>query len=250
MREDRRFRSRNGCPAIRDRLEEFVLDELAPREALRIERHLARCSACRAVAEEQRQLFGALAQALEPQPPPPEVLLNLLRRVEGRVGSRRSWSTAAGMAISAAVAAAAMVLVIQPTGAAPLMRALGSPEIAVINLFAAVDSPLTSHYEYRTQSRFALDDSVGRILFNVRNGDWQLVVHGLPRPPRGARYVLTAQLGPEDEDLGTIERWQDGVAVLKGRSTSVDLTQTERLSITLVSDDSRLRLLDSVDGAW
>ena len=142
------------------------------------------------------------------------------------------------------------VLVIQPTRAAPLARALESPDVAVINLFAAIDSPLASHYEYRTESRFKLDSGVGRILFNVTNGEWRLVVHGLPRPPRGARYVLSAQLDREEEELGTIERWEDGVAVLSGKSPLVDLTRTERLSVTLVSADSRLRLLDSVDGAW
>jgi predicted anti-sigma-YlaC factor YlaD len=249
MREERRFGKRNECTNIRDRIEAFVLEDVSPREALRIERHLARCAACRTTAQEERGLFALLAQALEPQQPPPEVLLNVLRRVGGSERSRRSWSTVLGMAISAAVAASVM-LVIQPTGAATLARALGSPDVAVINLFAAVDSPLTSHYEFRTQSRFELDGSVGRILFNVVSGEWQLVVHGLPRPPHGARYVLSAQIDREDEELGTIERWENGVAVLKGRSPDVDLTRTERLSITLVSDGSRLRLLESVDGAW
>jgi len=249
MREESRFGSRNECTTIRDRIEAFVLEDVAPREAVHIERHLARCAACRETVHEERKLFALLAQALEPQQPPPDVLLNVLRRVDGSERARRSWSAAVGMAVSAAVAAA-VVFMIQPTDAATLARALGSPEVAVINLFAAVDSPLTSHYEYRTQSRFELDDSVGRILFNVTSGEWQLVVHGLPRPPHGARYVLSALIDREDKELGTIERWTNGVAVLKGRSPDVDLTRTERLSLTLVSADSRLRLLESVDGAW
>jgi hypothetical protein len=153
------------------------------------------------------------------------------------------------MAASAAVAALA-VLLIQPTGAAPLARALESPHVAVINLFAAVDSPLASHYEFRTESRFKLDSSVGRILYDLTDGEWHLVVHGLPRPPRGARYVLSVQVDREDRELGTIERWEDGVALLDGRSQSIDLTRTERLSVTLVSAASRLRLLESVAGAW
>jgi anti-sigma factor RsiW len=249
MREGHRSRDRNGCTAIRNLLDEFVLEEHSHREARRIERHLSRCASCRRAAREERDLFALVGQALEPQPPPPEVLLDVLRRVDGSERSRRSWSMGIGMAASAAVAALT-VLLIQPTGAAPLARALESPHVAVINLFAAVDSPLASHYEFRTESRFKLDSSVGRILYDLTDGEWHLVVHGLPRPPRGARYVLSVQVDREDRELGTIERWEDGVALLDGRSQSIDLTRTERLSVTLVSAASRLRLLESVAGAW
>jgi hypothetical protein len=249
MSEETRFRKSNDCAAVRDQLEAFVLEELAPGEARHIERHLTRCPSCRRAVIEKRNLFAVLAQALEPSQPSPEVLLDVLHRVEASEKSRRSWTLGLGMAVSATVAALA-VLVIQPTLAAPLAQALESPDIAVINLFAAIDSPLTSQYEYRTESRFKLDSSVGRIYFNVANGQWRLLVHGLPRPPRGARYVLSAQLDRQEEQLGTIERWEDGVAVLTGRSPLVDLTRTDRLSVALVSRDSRLRLLDSVDGAW
>jgi hypothetical protein len=249
MSEGNRFRNPNGCAAVRDEIEAFVLEELSPGETRRIERHLDRCSSCRSAVMEKRDLFALLARGLEPHQPSPEVLLDVLHRVDASRRSRRSWTMGLSMAVSAAVAALA-VLVIQPTVAAPLARALESPDVAVINLFAAIDSPLTSHYEYRTESRFELDSGVGRILYNVTNGEWRLVVHGLPRPPRGARYVLSAQVGRNEEELGTIERWEDGVAVLTGKSPSVDLTRTERLSVTLVSADSRLRLLDSVDGAW
>lgn len=249
MNEETRFRNSNGCAAVCDGIEAFVLEELSRGEMRRIERHLERCSSCRSAVVEKRDLFALLARALEPREPSPEVLLGLLRRVDASQRSRRSWTMGLGMAVSAAVAAIA-VLLIQPTVAAPVARALESPDVAVINLFAAIDSPLTSHYEYRTESRFELDSGVGRILFNVATGEWRLVVHGLPRPPRGARYVLSAQLDREEEELGTIERWEDGVAVLTGKSPDVDLTRTVRLSVTLVSADSRLRLLDSVDGAW
>lgn len=249
MSEGSRFHNPNGCAAVRDEIEAFVLEELSPGETRRIERHLARCPACRSAVMDKRDLFALLARALEPQQPPPEVLLKVLRRVDVARRGRRSWTMGLGMAVSAAVAALA-VLLIQPTVAAPLARALESPDVAVINLFAAIDSPLASHYEYRTESRFELDSSVGRILFNVSDGTWRLVVHGLPRPPRGAHYVLSAQRDREEDELGTIERWKDGVAVLTGKSPFVDLTRTERLSVTLVSADSRLRLLDSVAGAW
>ncbi len=52
-----------------------------------------------------------------------------------------------------------------------------------------------------------------------------------------------------EHDLGTIERWEDGVATLKGRSEE-DLTRMDRLSLELVSSRSRLRLLGAEPGFW
>ena len=151
---------------------------------------------------------------------------------------------AAGVLLMATVG----VLALTPR-ASSLAGALASPHVAVVNLFVALDSPLTARYEYRTARHLQFDESVGRILYDVRDGDWRLAVHGLPRPPRGARYVLTALVDGREVDLGTIERWEDGVATLRGE-TELDLTRTERLSLQLVSPRSRLRLLDAVEGAW
>ena len=233
------------CAAARVRLESWALGEVAPREAAGIERHLAACHGCRARAIETRELFAALPQALEPQRPPPEVLLGVLARVrrDGRDGS--PWWMGFGAAAAVLVAA----LLLRPVEATSTAQALESPDIAVVNLFAAIDSPITSVYEYRTQALVQFDRSVGRLLVNVATGEWRLVVHGLPRPPRGARYELSSRIAGEERPLGSIERWEDGVAVLAGAS-ELDLTRTERIWLELVSPRSRMRLLDSIDGAW
>lgn len=235
------------CVAARSRLHGWALDSLEVPEVEHLERHLARCAACRSEAAETRDLLSALPLALEPRVPPPEVLLELLRRV--RRSHDRRWLGSFGVGAALATAFFAAVLLLRPLEATSLARALESPDIAVISLFAAIDSPITSVYEYQTEARVEFDRSIGRILFNVATGEWKLVVHGLPRPPRGARYVLSGIVDGEDLPLGTIERWEDGVAVLAGRAEE-DLTRTERISLELVSRRSRWRLLESVDGAW
>ena len=238
---------RRDCSAVREQLPDFVLEQLSPRDAGRIESHLARCSACRRTAASERDLFSLLPQALDPVAPPPAALLELLRRVHATPRPRRR-ALFAGLAASLLIAAIAL-LETRPIEAASLARALASPEIAVIDLFAVLDSPVASRYEYRAAQDVRYDQSVGRILFNVATGDWRLLVHGLPQPPSGARYALFVEVGEKELELGPIEPRFDGVANLSGTST-IDLTGTVRLSLQLVSEGSRLHLLDAVDGAW
>lgn len=240
------FTTTATCATTREQIEAYVLDDLLPRRAERIHRHLEHCSECRAIVRDRREFFALIPQSLDPINPPPEVLEGLLARV--RKPDRRPWTLGAGMAVSAA-AAALLVLVLQPLAASSFAQKLRSPDVAVINLFASLDAPISARYEYRTASHVQFDRSVGRILFNTRSGEWELVVHGLPRPPRGSRYVLSTWEGRDEHELGTIERWEDGVATLAGDSGR-DLTQMDRLSLELVSATSRLRLLDAVPGAW
>ncbi|HSJ99138.1 MAG TPA: zf-HC2 domain-containing protein [Myxococcota bacterium] len=233
------------CIAARARLQTWALGEIAPREAAAVERHLLVCHGCRTRAIELREMFAALPQALEPLRPPLEVLLGVLARTRGTGRARARW----WMGFAAAAAALVAALLLRPAEATSTARALESPEIAVVNLFAAIDSPISSVYEYRTEAVVQFDRSVGRLLVNIATGEWQLVVHGLPRPPRGARYELSSRIADEERRLGSIERWEDGVAVLAGAS-DFDLARTERIWLELVSPRSRLRLLDSIDGAW
>ena len=242
-----RSRRRRDCSAVHEQLEDFALEQLSPREASRIESHLARCSACRGEVAARRDLLSLLPQALDPVPPPPAVLLEVLRRVHSKPRLSRP-AFLAGVVASVAIAALA-IIAIWPIEAASMARALASPEIAVIDLFAVLDSPLTSRYEYRGATDVRYDQSVGRVLFNVATGDWRLVVHGLPRPPSGARYALFAEVDETELELGAIEPRFDGVANLSGTST-LDLTRAAGISLQLVSEGSRLHLLDAVDGAW
>jgi anti-sigma factor RsiW len=241
------FRSRRDCSDIASQLELYALDGLEATETGRVERHLGHCAACRRALSDALELVSFLPRALDPVEPPPELLEGILGRV--REGRRARLRRRAGVGVAAAAVLALAVLQIRPLGAAILAGPLGSPDVAVINLFAAIDSPLSARYEYRTATEISFEKSVGRLLVNATSGEWRLVVHGLPRPPRGSRYVLTAQADGEEFDLGQIERWQWGVATLSGES-DVDLLGTERLSLVLVSRSSRLHLLDAVDGAW
>jgi hypothetical protein len=237
------------CTVLRDRLEAFVLGDLAEDRAQRLERHLAACEPCRSLVRAERELFALLPQALPHTEPPPEVLVDLLARVRGERRRLRRRSLSVGAALAACGIAAILLLSRPLEATSSLMEALRSPDVAIISLFVALDSPLSARYEYRTESDVLFDRSVGRLLYDVGNGRWHLVVHGLPRPPRGGRYVLSASVEGHDVELGRLERWEDGVALLSGR-TETDLTGTERVSLELVSTHSRLRLLDAVDGAW
>ena len=83
-----------------------------------------------------------------------------------------------------------------------------------MRLFLALLLGLPLHAAPSTESDIRYDRAVGRVFFNMAEGDWRLLVHGLPRPPRHSRYVLSARVEGREIDLGTIERWEDGVAVL------------------------------------
>lgn len=242
-REQRSIRSID-CALMHARVEAFILEDLPRPEFARLEAHVQRCEACRMLVAAEHELLSLIPRSLEPSPPPPEVLAGLLERVRSdREGRRRiPWRTGA---LAAAASVLLTLVVFHPTAATSLAaRALQSPDVAIINLFNSLDSPLTARYEYRTETHVRFDRSVGRILYNVSTGDWQLVVHGLPRPPRGGHYVLAGLVDGEIIDLGTIERWEDGVATLHGRS-AIDLTQTQRLSLVLDARGTRLRLLEA-----
>ena len=232
------------CALVQSRLEAFLLEDLPQHEQDRIETHLRRCGECREQVASEQELLSLIPRSLEPAPPPPDVLVTLLERVRSarEQRTRIRWRTGA---LAAAASVLLALVVFKPTAATSLAaRALQSPDVAIINLFNSLDSPLAARYEYRTETHVRFDRSVGRILYNVSTGDWQLVVHGLPRPPKGGHYVLAGLVDDEIVDLGTIERWEDGVATLHGRS-AIDLTQTRRLSLVLDARGTRLRLLEA-----
>lgn len=236
------------CAAVRARVEAFILEDLPQCEFDRFNNHLARCGECREFVAAEHDLLSLIPRSLEPTLPPPEVLVGLLQRVRmDREGRRRATVRYGALAVAASLLLAFVVL--KPVAATSLWaRAFQSPDVAVINLFSSIDSPLTARYEYRTETHVRFDQSVGRILYNVSTGDWQLVVHGLPRPPQRGHYVLSGLIDGAVVDLGTIERWEDGVATLRGNS-EIDLTKTQRLSLVLDARGSRLRLLEA-DGVF
>ncbi len=232
------------CAAVRARVEAFILEDLPQRESDRFNTHLSLCEECRELVAAERELLSLIPRSLAPSTPPPEVLAGILTRIREERDERRRATFRYG-ALAAAASVLLALVVFKPVAATSLWdRAFQSPDIAVIDLFSSLDSPLTARYEYRTETQMRFDESVGRILYNVSSGDWQLVVHGLPRPPKRGHYVLSGLVDGRAVDLGTIERWEDGVATLRGNS-EIDLTQTERLSLVLDARGQRLRLLEA-----
>jgi hypothetical protein len=237
---------RADCEATRAALAALVFDVLPSDEASRIGAHLEACAACRADAARERDLASLVPLALDAPPPPPEVLARVLSRIHR--GRRFAWPRRAWVA-RAAVVAVLVGFFALTRHAVTLEWSLDSPDVAVINLFAAIDSPISSRYEYAAEPVLRFDRSVGRLMVNTRTDEWRLVVHGLPRPPRGGHYVLTGTFGDKEVSLGRIERWEEGVATLSGQS-DFDLLAMKRLSLELVTPQTRVRLLDAVDGAW
>ena len=232
------------CAALRARVEAFILEDLPERESERLNAHIGGCEECRELVAAEQDLLSLIPRSLAPTTPPPEVLANVLARVRDERDDRRRATYRYG-ALAAAASVLLAFVVFKPVAATSLWdRAFQSPDVAVIDLFSSLDSPPTARYEYRTETEMRFDRSVGRILYNVSTGDWQLVVHGLPRPPRRGHYVLSGLVDGQAVDLGTIERWEDGVATLRGNS-EIDLTQTERLSLVLDARGHRLRLLEA-----
>jgi len=239
------FPLRDGCGALRPLLAAHAFELLAPDDAARIGAHLARCAACRAEAAREREVATLLPLSLRTAAPPPAALARVLARVHAAKASRRRGRWLA----RAAAAALLLTLLTAPQHAETLVWRLDSPDVAVINLFAAIDAPLSSRYEYAAEPVLRFDRSIGRLMVNTRTDEWELVVHGLPRPPRGGHYVLTGSIHDHDLALGRIERWEEGVAMLSGRG-DFDFVAMRRLSLELVTREERVRLLDSVDGAW
>ena len=104
---------------VRPLLGAFVLDHLAPDEATAVRAHLDGCAACREEATALRSVADLLPLAdLErvgapPEPPPPELLDEVISRIERqRVSERRGRSFALRAAIAAALAIAALVAVV------------------------------------------------------------------------------------------------------------------------------------------
>lgn len=245
MSDPRVIPLRDACSAVRPLLAAHAFELLEPAEAARVRAHLAACAACRGDAAREREAAALVPLSLGASSAPPEALARVLTRVHAAKASRRR-----GRWVARAAAAALLVaLVTAPQHAETLVWRLDSPDVAMINLFAAIDAPLSSRYEYAAEPVLRFDRSVGRLMVNTRTDEWRLVVHGLPRPPRGGHYVLTGSIDDREVALGRIERWEEGVATLSGHA-DFDLVSMRRLSLELVTSEARVRLLDAVDGAW
>jgi anti-sigma factor RsiW len=115
--------------------------ELGPDDRRRVERHLSGCPPCRETLAAHDRLLEALAAAREPAPPVDWARYRAA--VRARVTRRRAgWSGLAPLTLSAAVAAAAVALVLQPPARPPAAR----PDVPPVAEPTADDMDLLQHY--------------------------------------------------------------------------------------------------------
>ena len=155
------FASVATCETAQAELEAYILEELPTRRAERISRHLQRCSDCREDFRLREEMFALVPSGSRPG--------------DSTAGDSREPARPGSQARATALDDGGrhgplprsprplFVLILNPLAATSLVRALQSPDVAVINLFAVLDAPLSARYEYRTESHVRFDRSVGRI---------------------------------------------------------------------------------------
>jgi nitroreductase len=98
-----------NCLAVRERLPEYALSSLGPRDAAGIARHLDWCAACRKESSELDEAAATFAFAAAPEPPPPELEDRIVgavgRRARRQSASHRRLRRASALAIAAAIVA-------------------------------------------------------------------------------------------------------------------------------------------------
>lgn len=99
-----------NCTGVRELLPDHVVGSLSATEARRVDRHLARCAPCRSERASLEESMSAVALALPPVDPPP----NLGERIAARVtaaGAEKTGSSTRVRALAAATMAAVLVAV-------------------------------------------------------------------------------------------------------------------------------------------
>ena len=98
-----------SCAEVKDLLPDHVVGSLSTMDARRVDRHLARCAKCREERTALEEAMAAVALALPPVDPPP----NLGERIAARVtaNARKPVSSTRVRALAAATMAAVLVAV-------------------------------------------------------------------------------------------------------------------------------------------
>jgi anti-sigma factor RsiW len=92
----------------------FVNDELAPGERARVAAHLATCEACRRTLADVRAVAAALAAPPAPEPHWGRYRAELRARLAVRTRPVRWWRRPMPIAVSAGLAAALLLFMLQP----------------------------------------------------------------------------------------------------------------------------------------
>jgi anti-sigma-K factor RskA len=210
--------------AARDRLEEYVLDQLPPADRRDLEAHLETCEACRAAVRELSRVVEELALMTEPLPPRPELKSQVLaalaadRRVDApaqtatvspRLPSWFPWlATAASIAM---IGGAVMLFTMsnrEQRTAGELARARSQVQELQGRLddLAAQADLVTSILTAEDMRPIDLTSSeagsnvTGRAYWSPANG-LLLVADDLPVPPAGRVYQVWLIPGPGAKPL-------------------------------------------------
>ena len=237
----------------------YVLGALEPEEVELVELHLARCSDCRALVDEQRQIVDLLPYLPEPRPVPlraRRALLDRIRRADPpnvqELPHRRrlpvrvvrlSWIVAAAAVLVAAVFGWNSLRVQhQADQRASEISALEERQDAVARFVSAPSGFVANLHGIGSAS----GASGGIILDPTRNAAL-LVVDGLPAPPPGRAYVVWLVDGSRHVNAGILPVDDQGRAQLfitaQQTLTSFDSIEVTEESGALAAEPSGVRLM-------
>jgi anti-sigma-K factor RskA len=207
--------------AARDRLEEYVLDQLSAEERRSLELHLAACPACRDEVRQLGRVVEELVLITEPQPPRPELRSQVLRALAAEArASARTPATVSPRVHSWWLATAASIVLI---GWIVMLFTIATRERRAVEQLAQARSQvqelrgrlddLATQADLVTSiltagdvrsidlaSRAASGAATGRAYWSPTNG-LLLVADNLPLPPAGRVYQVWMIPGPGAKPL-------------------------------------------------
>lgn len=141
-------------------LHDWLDDVLAPRDAERVERHLAECSACRDTAESMRQLVASIQALPRTVAPPASVREAIMARIDeapaqfdvhpGDAGIQR-WYDRSLLSLRIPLAAAAIVLVALTIALTSMLTGGDAPAPAQVALVDPEFAAVEAQYRQATQ---------------------------------------------------------------------------------------------------
>jgi hypothetical protein len=233
-----------SCLEVRPRLTELALGVLPEAEAREVERHLEWCPGCRREAAELEEGAVAMAMALPPVSPPPDLEGRVVQRLRAATGRVRPHQRRIRVLLAAALTAALLALgatgwaLAERSHAQTLEQRLASARGRVESLaqvlrgtgggrtFEAVLLPPDG----RTGSGYAVVFSAPRV------DDLLFVDVVLPERARGP-FVVQVVASGQAWDAGRLQKTVSGEWVLS-RRTGLDLSGA--VAVTVLDANSHL----------
>ena len=104
--------TQNGCERVQELLSAYVDGELNKRRSAAVERHLAVCPSCRAMAEQLREVSRLLCEGAENVLPPATLCPSVMHAVHGMPRDQRVARARVLRQVGAALACVGCLLVI------------------------------------------------------------------------------------------------------------------------------------------